>query len=172
MPGDGPLVLPAGDIYQHRNRVSGHELFSIIIYAQAVFVFFIVPMFGTVILGMMWKRITPAAGFWGLLAAHPYLVSALALGQLDPSALHLVAFSGDAKDMAENLYRAVGRCWQRCRNARCELLYQTQAGSRTGRLGVWADQGPSASGYPFFQRPVTWAAAVLGVLILLNVFFW
>ena len=41
---------------------------SIIVYAQVVFVFFIVPMFGTVILGMMWKRTTPAAGFWGLLA--------------------------------------------------------------------------------------------------------
>ncbi len=42
---------------------------SIIVYAQALFVFFIVPMFGTVVLGMMWKRTTPAAGFWGLLIA-------------------------------------------------------------------------------------------------------
>ena len=31
--------------------------------------FFIVPLFGTVILGMLWKRATPAGGFWGFLAA-------------------------------------------------------------------------------------------------------
>ena len=30
--------------------------------------FFIVPLFGVVILGMLWKRATPAGGFWGLLA--------------------------------------------------------------------------------------------------------
>ena len=31
--------------------------------------FFIVPLFGTVILGMLWKRATPAGGFWGFVAA-------------------------------------------------------------------------------------------------------
>ena len=31
--------------------------------------FFIVPLFGVVIVGMLWKRATPAAGFWGFLTA-------------------------------------------------------------------------------------------------------
>ena len=31
--------------------------------------FFIVPLFGMVILGMLWKRATPAGGFWGFLTA-------------------------------------------------------------------------------------------------------
>jgi hypothetical protein len=31
--------------------------------------FFIVPLFGTVILGMLWKRASPAGGFWGFLTA-------------------------------------------------------------------------------------------------------
>src|SRR5437899_10651443 len=80
---------------------------SIIVYAQAVFVFFIVPMFGTVVLGMMWKRTTPSAGFWGLIAG--ILVSLLLWlwVKLDPSALRYVAFSSNAKDMAENVYRAM-----------------------------------------------------------------
>ncbi len=36
-------------------------------YVQALFSFFIAPLFGTVILGMLWKRATNAGGFWGLL---------------------------------------------------------------------------------------------------------
>src|SRR5205814_899703 len=31
--------------------------------------FFIVPLFGTILLGMLWKRATPAGGFWGFLSA-------------------------------------------------------------------------------------------------------
>ncbi len=42
---------------------------SIMDYVQALFSFFIAPLFGTVLLGMLWKRATPAGGFWGLLAA-------------------------------------------------------------------------------------------------------
>ena len=41
---------------------------SIMDYVQALFSFFIAPLFGTVILGMLWKRATAAGGFWGLLA--------------------------------------------------------------------------------------------------------
>src|SRR5258707_3599284 len=41
---------------------------SIMDYVQALFGFFIAPLFGTVLLGMLWKRVSPPAGFWGLLA--------------------------------------------------------------------------------------------------------
>src|SRR5262249_52875299 len=41
---------------------------SIMDYVQALFSFFIAPLFGTVLLGMLWKRATRAGGFWGLLA--------------------------------------------------------------------------------------------------------
>src|SRR6202008_4208228 len=41
---------------------------SMMDYVQALFGFFIAPLFGTVVLGMLWKRVSRAAGFWGLLA--------------------------------------------------------------------------------------------------------
>ena len=41
---------------------------SIMDYMQALVSFFIAPLFGTVILGMLWKRATAKGGFWGLLA--------------------------------------------------------------------------------------------------------
>src|SRR6204780_1934855 len=40
---------------------------SIMDYVQALFSFFIAPLLGTVLLGMLWKRTTKAGGFWGLL---------------------------------------------------------------------------------------------------------
>ncbi|MGA2222396.1 MAG: sodium/solute symporter [Verrucomicrobiia bacterium] len=42
---------------------------NILEYLQVLVFFFIVPLFGTVILGMLWKRATPAGGFWGFLCA-------------------------------------------------------------------------------------------------------
>jgi hypothetical protein len=41
---------------------------NILAYLQVLVIFFIVPLFGTVIMGMLWKQATPAAGFWGFLA--------------------------------------------------------------------------------------------------------
>ena len=40
---------------------------NILAYLQVLVIFFIVPLFGTVIMGMLWKQATPAAGFWGFL---------------------------------------------------------------------------------------------------------
>jgi SSS family solute:Na+ symporter len=42
---------------------------NILDFLQVLVFFFIVPLFGTVILGMLWRRATPAGGFWGLVAA-------------------------------------------------------------------------------------------------------
>jgi len=44
---------------------------NILEFLQVLVFFFIVPLFGTVILGMLWKRATPAGGFWGFVAAIP-----------------------------------------------------------------------------------------------------
>jgi SSS family solute:Na+ symporter len=42
---------------------------NILEFLQVLVFFFIVPLFGTVILGMLWKRATPAGGFLGFLSA-------------------------------------------------------------------------------------------------------
>src|ERR1700704_5500234 len=80
---------------------------SIMDYVQALFSFFIAPLFGTVILGMLWKRATPAGGFWGLLAGTMSSVGMWAWVKIDPAALSYVALSSHARDMAENMYRAL-----------------------------------------------------------------
>src|SRR6202050_971898 len=80
---------------------------SIMDYVQALFSFFIAPLFGTVVLGMLWKRATGAGGFWGLLCGTASSVIMYTAVKIHPAWIRYVALSPDAKDMAENLYRAL-----------------------------------------------------------------
>src|SRR3974390_1702405 len=66
---------------------------SIMDYVQALFSFFIAPLFGTVLLGMLWKRATRAGGFWGLFAGTLSSIGMWVWARLDPSALQYVALS-------------------------------------------------------------------------------
>ena len=60
---------------------------SIMDYVQALFSFFIAPLFGTVILGMLWKRATGPGGFWGLLCGTLSSIGMWAWVKVDPTAL-------------------------------------------------------------------------------------
>lgn len=146
---------------------------SIIVYAQAVFVFFIVPMFGTVIMGMLWKRTTPAAGFWGLLAGILVSLVLWLWVKLDPGALKYVAFSDRAKDMAENIFRAM---WSLIANvvvtAVISLFTKPKPDYELKGLVYGMTDIPSAGEFPIFKRPVFWAAAVGSAFVALNMVFW
>src|ERR1700723_384953 len=80
---------------------------SIMDYVQALFSFFIAPLFGTVILGMLWKRATGPGGFWGLLRASLSSITMYAWVKVDPGAVRYVALSSQAQDQAQNMFRAL-----------------------------------------------------------------
>src|SRR5512146_786987 len=69
------------------------QFLSIMDYVQALFSFFIAPLFGTVVLGMLWRRATPAGGFWGLLAGTLSSIGMWLWVKLDPAALAYIALS-------------------------------------------------------------------------------
>jgi solute:Na+ symporter, SSS family len=145
---------------------------SIIVYAQVIFVFFIVPMFGTVILGMLWKRTTPAAGFWGLLAGILTSFGLWLWVKLNPDALQYVAFSGHAKDMAENLYRAM---WSLIANFAVTIVVtmftKPKPESELKGLVFGLTELEPQRHFSFFRRPITWAAAVGIAFLALNLWF-
>ena len=68
---------------------------SIMDYMQALVSFFIAPLLGTVILGMLWKRATPKGGFWGLLAGTLASVAMYSVVLSNPHALRYIALSLD-----------------------------------------------------------------------------
>src|SRR5438445_925526 len=83
---------------------------SIMDYVQALFSFFIAPLFGTVLLGMLWKRTTAAGGFCGLLAGTVASIAMFTMVELDPSKVTLFAFYPQAKPLAPDMLRALWSC--------------------------------------------------------------
>jgi solute:Na+ symporter, SSS family len=146
---------------------------SIMDYVQALFSFFIAPLFGTVILGMLWKRATDAGGFLGLLAGTLSSIGMWAWVKVDPTALRYVALSPNARDMAENMYRALWS-WIVCVVVTVAVSYMTkprQDSELTGLVyGVTAI--PHEAEVPFYQRPVFWAVVIGVVFVVLNIIFW
>jgi len=146
---------------------------SIMDYVQALFSFFIAPLFGTVILGMLWKRATPAGGFLGLLAGTVSSIGMWAWVKADPSALSIVALSSHAKDMAENMYRALWS-WIICVTVTVVVSYMTKPKPDSELVGLvyGCTEIPREDSVPLVQRPLFWASVITVVFIALNVYFW
>jgi SSS family solute:Na+ symporter len=146
---------------------------SIMDYVQALFSFFIAPLFGTVVLGMLWKRATAAGGFWGLFAGTASSIGMWAWVKADPTALRYVALSPNAKDMAENMYRALWS-WIVCVLVTVVVSYMTKPkpASELAGLVYGATEIPSEGDVPIYQRPAFWAVVVTIVFVILNIIFW
>jgi SSS family solute:Na+ symporter len=146
---------------------------SIMDYVQALFSFFIAPLFGTVVLGMLWKRTTGPGGFWGLLAGTLSSIGMWAWVKVDPAALKYIALSPEAKDMSENMYRALWS-WIVCVGVTIivSLLTRPKPESELVGLVYGATDIPREDRVPLYERPAFWAIAVTAVFAVLNIYFW
>jgi len=149
------------------------QFLSIMDYVQALFSFFIAPLFGTVILGMLWKRTTSAGGFWGLLVGTVSSVGMWAWVKLDPSALRFVALSSNAHDMAENMYRGLWS-WIVCVvvTVVVSLMTEPKPESELAGLVYGVTAIPSEEQVAIYKRPAFWAVGVAIVFVALNIIFW
>src|SRR5271170_3498352 len=141
-------------------------------YVQALFTFFIAPLLGTILLGMFWKRATAAGGFWGLLAGTTTSISLFIWVKLSPSALSIVAFSPDAKDLAENLYRALWSWWV-CVLVTIIVSYfgKPRPEAELKGLVYGATVLPNEGPVPLIKNHWFWAAVVIVIFFVLNLVF-
>jgi solute:Na+ symporter, SSS family len=146
---------------------------SIMDYVQALFSFFIAPLFGTVVLGMLWKRASPAGGFWGLLAGTASSIGMWTWVKADPAALRYVALSPHARDMAENMYRALWS-WIVCVVITILVSYATKPkpDSELNGLVYGVTAIPHEGDLPLYQRSIFWAGVVAVIFVILNLLFW
>jgi len=146
---------------------------SIMDYVQALFSFFIAPLYGTVILGMLWKRVTSAGGFWGLLAGTLSSIGMFTMVELDPSKLSLIALSPDAKALAADMYRALWS-WIICMivTVVVSLMTKPKSDSELQGLVYGATLIPSEGHLPLIKRPIFWAGVSLAILVVLQWIFW
>jgi len=149
------------------------QFLSIMDYVQALFSFFIAPLFGTVLLGMLWKRASPAGGFWGLLAGTLSSVGMWVWVKVNPAALRYVALSTHAKDMAENMYRALWSCLI-CVMVTVIISMATRPKPQAELVGLvyGATDLPSEDEVAIYHRPLFWGVVVASVLVVLNLVFW
>ena len=142
-------------------------------YVQALFSFFISPLLGAVLMGMFWKRATKAGGFWGLLIGTLTSISLFIWVKIDPSALHYVAFSPDAKDMAENMYRAL---WSFSVCAIVILVVSMFGKPRPvaelGGLVYGATPLPKEEPVPYYKNEYFWMILAIVCFVALNIYFW
>jgi SSS family solute:Na+ symporter len=146
---------------------------SIMDYVQALFSFFIAPLFGTVILGMVWKRITAAGGFCGLLAGTLSSIAMFFAVKLNPSMLAIIALSPHAKALAEDMYRALWSCLIGVIVTIVVSLATTpKPDSELKGLVYGVTIVPQEGESKLWQRPAFWAAASIAVLLVLQWIFW
>jgi solute:Na+ symporter, SSS family len=146
---------------------------SIMDYVQGLFSFFIAPLFGTVILGMLWKRTTKAGGFWGLLAGTCTAIGLWGWVRVDHAALRYVALSPDAKTMAEDMYRALWS-WLVCVIVTVVVSYLTKPRPVAELAGLVYGASPIPEEHDdhWYQKPIVWACVVFVVFLALNIIFW
>jgi len=146
---------------------------SIMDYVQALFSFFIAPLFGTVVLGMLWKRATGHGGFWGLLCGTLCSIGMWAWVKVDPTALRYVALSPHAKGLAQDMYQAL---WSFlvCVSVTVAVSLATKptADGDLSGLVYGLTEVPAVGEVPLYQRPIFWAAIVTVVFFVLNIVFW
>jgi SSS family solute:Na+ symporter len=142
-------------------------------YVQALFSFFISPLLGVVLIGMLWPRATKAGGFWGLLLGTLTSVGLWAWVKADPSALRYVALSPDAKDMAENMYRAL---WSVIVSMGVNVIVSLFTTPKTlaelNGVVYGATKIPDEEPVPFYKNEWFWTVIAIIVFVALQIYFW
>ncbi|HUK47832.1 MAG TPA: sodium:solute symporter family protein [Terriglobales bacterium] len=147
---------------------------SIMDYVQALFGFFIAPLFGTVLLGMLWKRVTRWAGFWGLLAGTTASVTMFSLMKIDPVRwVPVFARSPLAQGLAQDMFQSLWSCVT-CVVVTVLVTLVTKPRPDQELVGLVYSLTPIAheEHASFWHRPLVWGIVALVLLVILQIIFW
>ena len=140
---------------------------NIMDYIQLLFSFFNAPLFATFIIGMFWKRMTPWAGFWGLVAG---TVGAAAAhygnkwGVFDLGSAQAAAFWGAiAAFLSDALVTVLVTLVTKPKPiAELQGLVYGMANTEERAL---------ASEHVWYRRPLVLAGGAIGITVVLNLLF-
>ncbi|HWH59169.1 MAG TPA: sodium:solute symporter family protein [Terriglobales bacterium] len=148
---------------------------SIMDYVQALFGFFIAPLFGTVLLGMLWKRVTRWAGFLGLLAGTlSSLTMFLLMHKIDPDKwVPIFARSPLAKGLAQDMYQSLWACVT-CVVVTVLVTLVTKPKPDQELVGLVYSLTPIAheEHASIFHKPAFWGAVAMVLFVVLQIIFW
>ncbi|MFI2228262.1 sodium:solute symporter family protein [Nocardia testacea] len=139
---------------------------NIMDYLQTLFSFFNAPLFATFILGMFWKRMTPTAGWTGLVAGTAVAVTIFVLNETEVFSLsgQGVSFVAAGAAFVVDILVSVAVTLVTAPKPAAELVglvySETPRELRTD---------PEAATLPWYQRPVLLAGIALVLVIVLNI---
>ena len=140
---------------------------NIMDYIQTLFSFFNAPLFATFIIGMFWKRMTPWAGFWGLVSGTAAAIAAYYLnkgGTVNLGSAQASAFWGAAIAFAVDAIVSVG----------VSVFTQPKPVEELqGLVHGMANEEEHVrrSESAWYRKPATLAAGALGITAILSIVF-
>jgi solute:Na+ symporter, SSS family len=147
---------------------------SIMDYVQALFGMFIAPLFATVLLGMLWKRVSRWAGFLGLLAGVVSSATMFILMKVDPTRwVPVFALSPLAKGLAQDMYQALWSCVT-CAVVTILVTLVTRPKPEQELRGLVYSltEVPHEEHVSILHKPAFWGAIAIVVLVVLQIIFW
>ncbi len=145
---------------------------SLMDYVQALFSFFIAPLFGTVIIGMLWKRATKAAGFWGLLAGITTAIGIFVAIRTHPSTVSWFCFYAGAKPLAQQMWQAL---WAFVVlvvvSVSVTVFTKPRPDAELRGLVMGLTDIPSEGDLPTLKKPFFWATVCFIVFLILQWIF-
>ncbi|MDY6820318.1 MAG: sodium/solute symporter [Deferribacterota bacterium] len=150
---------------------------TIMDFIQAIFSWVNAPLFATLLLGMFWRKTSPAGAFWGLLCGMLtsfFLFLGMRSGVLD-SVLHLITLSDDPSNMSKNLWQAWWG-WFICLIVTIIITLFTKPKPENELVGLvkgLASEGEEKLARPpLYKNPYLWAGISFVVFVFLNIYFW
>jgi SSS family solute:Na+ symporter len=146
---------------------------TIMDYMQAIFSWVNAPLFGTILLGMFIRWITPTAAFWGLLAGTLSSVTMFLAVKFNWLSVSVITLSKVSSDMAANFWRAWW-AWVICVAVTIIISFVTEKKPESELVGLVKGLTTETLGQDvvFYQKPEFWAVISLIIFIALNVYFW
>jgi solute:Na+ symporter, SSS family len=174
----GRIVTIVGIIIGIGTAFIASQFSNIMNYIQALFSFFNAPVFATFIIGMFWKRMTPWAGFFGLVTG---FLAALAFQYLiGPNIAYFYSgqsFEGEINAQMVNFYGAITAFVVDAVVTVVVTLFTTPRPVEELRGLVWGvpdpDAGDPHEGYvrKWYESPKLLGFTALGIVLVLSLLF-
>ncbi|HYO38437.1 MAG TPA: sodium:solute symporter family protein [Nocardioidaceae bacterium] len=172
----GRIATVAATLIAIGTAIFASNYTNIMTYLQTLFGFFNAPLFATFILGMFWKRMTPTAGWTGLVGGTlaAVVVGVLSEDALGPMSLGVVGLGGQGASFA-----AAGAAFVADIVISVAVTMVTKPKPESELRGLVysltpkqdfhdADEGQLA----WFQQPTKLAGVGAVIVIVLNIVFW
>jgi SSS family solute:Na+ symporter len=122
---------------------------------------------------MLWKRVSRAAGFWGLLAGTVSSVGMFTAMKLDHRWVAVFALSPHAQALAQDMYQSLWSCTT-CVIVTVLVTLVTKPRNEAELKGLVYSLTDVAheERAGLLQRPLFWGVAALAILLVLQFVFW